>query len=421
MASIKKAKNQSDSTLGSCLESIPDKIERVVLAYSGGLDSSVLLHLLALQTRSFTVCLWHVNHGLQKSADTMEAFCRTQAQDYGLDLKISHLQLNPHAGNLEYTARLARYELFENELKQGDCLLTAHHADDQIETFFLNALRGSGSAGLRGIARSRPVGQSILIRPLLDISRQELSAYASRRQIKWFEDPSNASDQFDRNYLRHHVVPLIKNRWPGYLSSIRLAIEIQVETEAVLKELATQDYDTVRGFSGSNNSESLSKQALLELTLPRQKNLIRYWLKQHHCASLPQARLVELVNQLSAQKNLGTMIRGTNYSIRVYDQRLFIVPDEDSPSLQEVYEFEQSAVLKIKEIGLEIERKEIMRYLQKSDIGQSIRLRFRLRSNLPNSAHHRLKRLFQKHKIPPWKRSVTPQIYLDDELIGLWF
>ena len=159
----------------SCLESIPDNIERVVLAFSGGLDSCVLLHLLTSHPHSYSVQLWHVNHGLQESADEMEVFCNARAREYGLEIKTSHLHLDPHAGNLESTARQARYALFEKELNQGDCLMTAHHADDQVETFMLNALRGSGSAGLRGIAKSRPIGQSTLFRPLLDISREELS------------------------------------------------------------------------------------------------------------------------------------------------------------------------------------------------------------------------------------------------------
>jgi tRNA(Ile)-lysidine synthase len=420
LASIKKANILSDSTLQSCLESIPDNIERLVLAFSGGLDSCVLLHLLTSNPHSYAVQLWHVNHGLQASADEMEAFCNARAREYGLEIKTSHLHLDPHAGNLESTARQARYALFEKELNQGDCLMTAHHADDQVETFMLNALRGSGSAGLRGIAKSRPIGQSTLVRPLLDISREELSAYARRFQLKWFEDPSNASDRFDRNYLRQRVVPLIKSRWPGYIGSIRSVVEIQAETEAVLEDLAAQDYATALDPSDPENTDSLTRQVLLELIPARQKNLIRYWLKQRGCASLPQTRLNELVNQLKTKKNTGPMIRGNGYSMRIYNQRLFVVLDGDSQPLQEAYEFDRSPVLKIEEIGLDIQRREIIRYLGRDDTGQSIKLMFRLRNNVSNPVRHRLKRLFQKHKIPPWKRSITPQIYLDDELVGLW-
>jgi tRNA(Ile)-lysidine synthase len=255
---------------------------------------------------------------------------------------------------------------------------------------------------------------------LLDISREELSTYARHHQIKWFEDPSNAFDRFDRNFLRLQVVPLIKSRWPGYIGSIRSVIEIQAETLAVLEDMAAQDYATALDPSDRENTDTLSRPALLELIPARQKNLIRYWLKQRGCASLPQTRINELVSQLRTKKNTGLMIRGNGYSIRLYNQRLFSVLDGDSQPLQEAYEFDRSPVLKIREIGLEIQRREIIRYLGRNDTGQSIKLMFRLRNNVSNPPRHRLKRLFQKHKIPPWKRSVTPQIYLDDELVGLW-
>ncbi|MFV2030948.1 MAG: tRNA lysidine(34) synthetase TilS [Gammaproteobacteria bacterium] len=404
----------------SCLESIPDDIECVVLAFSGGLDSCVLLHLLVSSPRSFNLLLWHLNHGLQESADDMESFCDAQAREYGLEIKTSQLQLDADMGNLESRARQARYALFEQELKQGECLLTAHHADDQVETFLLNALRGSSSAGLRGIAKSRPVGQSTLIRPLLEFSRDEIATYASRHQLKWFDDPSNASDRFDRNYLRHQVIPLIKARWPGYPGSIRTVIELQAETEALLEELAALDLVSVGQPSDQKDVNSLPRQALCELTTARQKNLLRYWLRQHGCASLPQARLNELIRQLRTKKSAGPMVRGSGYSIRVYQQEIFIVPDADPLDLQETYEFGQSPVLKIEELGLEIERENVMHYLDRRDTGQSIKLKFRIHSNVSNPEHHRLKRLFQSHKIPPWKRSITPQIYLDNELAGIW-
>ncbi len=404
----------------SCLKSIPDNIERLVLAFSGGLDSCVLLHLLISKSHAYSVQLWHVNHGLQESAEDMETFCNTRARDYGLEIKTSHLHLDPHAGNLESKARQARYALFERELTQADCLLTAHHADDQVETFMLNALRGSGSAGLRGIAKCRAIGQSILLRPLLDISRKELSTYARHNKIEWFEDPSNASDRFDRNYLRQQVVPLIKARWPGYAGSIRSVIEIQAETEALLEDLAAQDYTAVPNLSNQEKTDSLCKLALLKFIPARQKNLIRYWIKKNECASLPQTRLNELLNQLRTKRNTGPIIRAKGYSIRIYNQRLFIVPEGEPQPLQSEYNFDRSPVLKIEEIDLKIRRSKIFRHLGKNDTGQSITLMFRLRTNVPNPAQHRLKRLFQKHKVPPWKRSITPQIYLDDELAGLW-
>ena len=404
--------------LENCLNSIPRDIERVVLAYSGGLDSSVLLHLMTSQLQNFEFLLWHVNHGLQEMAQEMEAFCRSRASEYNLAIKISCLDLDPGGTNLEAKARKARYAVFEQILTKNDCMLTAHHADDQAETFLLNALRGSGRAGLRGIAKFRPIGQSKLIRPLLEVSREDILCYAKHHELEWFDDPSNSSDRFNRNYLRNHVVPLLNARWPGYLGSIRSVVSIQVETEDALNELGALDFSQLQ--TDPDNSECLGIADLLKLSRARQKNVIRYWLGHHSRAVLPQARLNQLIEQLSARNDATPMITGNGYDIRIYDNCLFLVSHSEPVSLQQSYDFNCQQLLKIEEVGLQIDRGSIIRHLNTKDSGQSISLKFRHRGNILNPDRHRLKRLFQKYKIPPWKRALTPQIYLDNELVGLW-
>jgi tRNA(Ile)-lysidine synthase len=413
-----KPLSTSAMRLENCLNSIPSDIERVVLAYSGGLDSTVLLHLMTSQLQNTELLLWHVNHGLQEMAQEMEAFCRSRASEYNLAIKISCLDLDPGGTNLEAKARKARYALFEQMLTKDDCMLTAHHADDQAETFLLNALRGSGRAGLRGIAKSRPIGQSTLIRPLLEVSREDILSYARHHELEWFDDPSNSSDRFNRNYLRNHVMPLLNARWPGYLGSIRSVVSIQVETEDALNELAALDFSHLQ--TDPENSECLGIVDLLKLSQARQKNVIRYWLGHHGRAVLPQARLNQLIEQLSARNDAMPMIVGSGYDIRIYDHCLFLVPHSEPVSLQLSYDFKCQQVLKVEEISLQIDRASIIRHLNTRDSGQAISLKFRHRGNGSNPDRHRLKRLFQKYKIPPWKRALTPQIYLDDELVGLW-
>jgi tRNA(Ile)-lysidine synthase len=414
------SKSQSSPLLEDCLRDIPARIERVVLAFSGGVDSCVLMHILNSQPRPFKILLWHVNHGLQEIADDMEMFCRSLAKRSFVDIKVSHLNLDPTMANLESEARKARYALFEKALKPTDCLLTAHHADDQAETFLLNILRGSGSAGLRGIAHRRPVGYSMLLRPLLDFSRAEITAYARNHQIQWYDDPSNLSDRFNRNYLRNRVIPAIKNRWPGYLDSIRSVITIQAETQQVLDETGAQDYLQVRYQNEKENEDLLDRKALQRLAPSRQKNLIRYWLKNNNCASLPQSRLNELIRQLNSTTDSLPVVSGSGYEIRTYNRCLYIVRSDSRIPSRETYEFRHAARLKVTEIDLDLTRAEMFNYLGQEDSGQSIKLKFRLKGKTSSSDAHRLKRLFQKHKIPPWKRSITAQIYLDDELVGLW-
>ena len=415
-----KSNSGPNFQLENCLDSIPAEFERVVLAFSGGIDSCVLMHLLSSHQRSCKILLWHVNHGLQVVAGEMEAFCRSAAGRFELDIEVSRLSLDPDMANLESAAREARYALFEQALTPTDCLLTAHHAEDQAETLLLNILRGSGSSGLRGIARSRSIGRSILLRPMLEFSRVDITAYASLHKLDWYDDPSNQSERFNRNYLRHQVVPRIKNRWPGYLESIRSVTSIQAETQQALDELGAQDYQQVRLQSERENIDLLCLNTIQQLSYARQKNLIRFWLRKYNCASLPQSRLNELIRQLNASADSVPVVGGSGYEIRVYNLCLYIVIQNGRVPLQESYDFSQAAKLKIKEIGLNLERKSIFDHLDQKDSGQSIRLRFRLKNAGSNPHNHRLKRLFQKHKIPPWKRSLTPQVYLDDELAGLW-
>jgi tRNA(Ile)-lysidine synthase len=399
------------------LESIPGNTRRVFVAYSGGLDSSVLLHLLIGTSRDYEIRPWHVNHGLVEVAAQMEAFCIEQTRRLGLEIRIDRLELGDIGSNIEAEARRQRYRLFRQHTGAGDCVLTAHHADDQAETFLLNALRGSGVAGLRGIAGERRLGEALLLRPLLACSRAELEDYAARHEVAWFNDPSNQSLRYDRNYLRHEVLPLLKHRWPGLVGALSTSAEIQSETQDLLEEIAAADY---RGLEAEpfDGIATLDVQGLLSLSLPRRKNLLRYWVKQAGFAAIPHARLRELLQQLHARADAQPEIVIPDCSIRVYNRRLFLVPGEKTPEIGGEFEFGRREVIEIEALDLHMAREEIFDRLGIADRGQSLALKFR-RSGDRNSDRHRLKRLFQKHNVPPWQRGRVAQVYLDGNLEGL--
>jgi tRNA(Ile)-lysidine synthase len=168
-------------------------------------------------------------------------------------------------------------------------------------------------------------------------------------------------------------------------------------------------------------SDLLSAVMLLGLSQSRQKNLIRYWLKKYGCASLPQARLNELIKLLNLKNDSMPVVRGGGYEIRIYNRHLYIVYQDIRTPAHETYDFKNRVNITISEMDLDLERQSIFDNLQQKDNGQSIKVKFRLNDKNSNPDNHRLKRLFQKHKIPPWKRPSTPQIYLDDKLTGLWF
>jgi tRNA(Ile)-lysidine synthase len=401
----------------SCLELIPDDTQRVFLAFSGGMDSSVLLHLLLSAKQGFQIIPWHVNHGLQLEASAMEQFCIRQAQQLGLEIRIDRLEMDSSASNIEAEARRQRYQLFEQHSATGDCVLTAHHAGDQAETFLLNALRGSGSAGLRGIARQRNLGKGLLLRPLLDFSREQLEEYARHNELVWFDDPSNQSDRFDRNYLRNRVIPRIRTRWPRFEKSLITSCEIQFEIQALLDEIAEMDCQALQS-TGMGEFPTLSIDGLLQLSERRRKNLLRFWVGSYGLPGIPRARMQELMKQLLAKAAAIPEIALPGYSIRRYDQRLFLVPAGEAPVPAECYEFTQEPQVEIEVLNLKRPRSEIFNLLEIEDSGQSLALRFR-DDGQQNNDRHRLKRLFQKHRIPPWERSTVPQVYLDGKLAGL--
>ncbi len=399
------------------LDSIPEDIKRVFVAYSGGLDSSVLLHLLLSGERKFQIIPWHVNHGLVESAQQMEAFCLQQAASYGLEIRLQHLELGQIESNIEASARHLRYQLFEQHSGLGDCILTAHHADDQAETFLLNALRGSGVAGLRGIARQRYLGETLLLRPLLEYSRDQLEAYAAEHEVAWFNDPSNRSLRFDRNYLRHEILPLLKTRWPNFNRALSTCSAIQSETQTMLSEIAQQDYAALK-VQGSGDEVRLDLPGIVALSDGRCKNLIRYWVDLSRQAPLPHARLQELMLQLQAGPDAMPEITMPSYSIRIYDRQLFLVPVETPQDCSGEFDFGQIQQIEIAQLGLRLTRAEVFERLGIDDQAQSLTLKFR-REGESNRDSHRLKRLFQQHRVPPWQRYATAQVYLDGRLEGL--
>ena len=401
----------------SCLDLIPNHVSRVFVAFSGGLDSSVLLHLLVSRSRDFQIVPWHFNHGLLDVAPGMEVFCIEQAQRYGLEIRIDRLDLNGVDSNIEAEARRQRYQLFRQHTGAGDCIVTAHHADDQAETFLLNALRGSGSAGLRGIARQRMLGDTLLLRPLLQFSRERLEEYAAQHEIPWFNDPSNQTNRFDRNYLRNQVVPAIRTRWPHFQESLSVASEIQSETQALLDEIAGLDFAVLKTAT-SGGFSTIDLAGLLQLSPARRKNLVRYWIADAGLPTLPQARLQELMKQLHAKPGTMPEVAMPDYAIRLYDQRLFLVREGSTRCANGEFEFDLKPDIEIKQLGLKLQRRDIFEQLKLVDKDQALTLRFRDKGQ-QNSDRHRLKRMFQKHRVPPWERSAIAQVYLDGKLAGL--
>jgi tRNA(Ile)-lysidine synthase len=249
------------------------------IAFSGGLDSTVLLHLLANTEHLPPLSAIHVHHGLQAVADAWPAHCQSMCDALGVPLRVMRVQVRPGA-SLERAARDARYQVFAEVTGAGEVLLTGQHRDDQAETLLFRLLRGAGVRGLSAMPAHRPLAGGHLVRPLLEVSRAELQAYASEHQLTWIEDPSNTDPRFSRNYLRHRVFPVLTERWPQAVSSLARAAEHLGEAQGLLDELAQLDLraaDQPSAFPWLP-LPSLALAPLRELSDARQRNTLRHWL-----------------------------------------------------------------------------------------------------------------------------------------------
>ena len=252
------------------------------IAFSGGLDSTVLLHQLAHLAKSQSLpalSALHVHHGLQAAADAWPQHCQSVCDALGVPLQVVRVQVQ-HGASLERAAREARYGAFLGATQTNEVLLTAQHRDDQAETLLFRLLRGAGVRGLLGMPRERVLGRGHLVRPLLDVTRAELEAYATEHRLSWIEDPSNQDRQFSRNYLRHQVFPVLTERWPQAVATMARSAAHLSEAQGLLDELANIDLASASSVSEFDwlGLPSLELKALAALSAARQRNALSHWL-----------------------------------------------------------------------------------------------------------------------------------------------
>lgn len=394
------------------------------LAYSAGLDSHVLLHACAALQAQYPQCFQfeaiHIHHGLQAVADAWVEHAQQICTGLDLPLKLIYLNLKPVAGeSLEAVARQARYQAFSSGLRSGEMLLTAHHQDDQAETFLLNALRGSGGAGLAAMPKVRSLGLGQLGRPLLAFSRVQLEAYAEQHQLDYVNDPTNAETQFDRNYLRHEILPRLQTRWPAASQTLSRAAAWQAEQQQILEQLLAQQLPP---FAGSH-AQTLSVQALKAVDELMQKALIRQWL---HSLSftLPSAKKLQpiLTDVLGAASDARPCVKWQGCELRRYRDDIY--------ALSPLSPHDPKQVLVWEDWEQDLYISSLDYWLSKELLIPSLKQQAKA-ENLPITVHFRqggerlqreqgysleLKHLFQTAGIPPWERERIPLIYLGDEL-----
>ena len=387
---------------------------KIKLALSGGLDSVVLLHLLADTTHLFEISAVHVHHGLSAFADDWAIFCGELCAQHNIPFEIIKVNVTQDAGlGIEAAARDARY----HALLQGDfdVLMTAHHQDDQAETLLLQLFRGAGIKGLSAMPALDTKRK--IARPLLDVPRADLLSYAKKNGLKWIEDDSNLNIHFERNFLRLEVMPILHARYSGLSSNLSRSASHFAEASQLLDELAMLDADE------SVLPTQISVRLLASLTMSRASNLFRWWLNKQSFTMPSKARLDEMLSQLinaktDAQIKL-VLDNKANKVIRRYQDIAYIIEDhvvlpyaiswqgEDTLPLPDHTQLQFVQKLGV---GLAINRLQINKLRITNRQGSE---EFKPDLNRPTRT---LKHCLQAANIPPWLRGKLPLIYLQDDL-----
>jgi tRNA(Ile)-lysidine synthase len=293
------------------------------IAFSGGMDSHVLLYFLHRYYSAYPLKAIHINHQLNAAAPQWEKHCREICAALNIPLKIRRVNIVKKSGeSLEAKAREARYTVFEKMLNKNDILLTAHHQTDQAETVLLQLLRGAGLRGVSAMPGISELGEGFLVRPLLDFSRDTLRLYAQHHQLEFIEDPSNSDEKFDRNFLRHAVFPVLKKRWGQCDKIIARFSRHCAEQEKLLMILAQKDYPECHG----EYPDSVLISPLKQLDKSRQKNLLRYFIEKLNF-SLPSEKILnELVKLCEARKDKNPVVTWGEAESRRFRDHLFIFP-----------------------------------------------------------------------------------------------
>ena len=384
----------------------------VIVALSGGLDSTVLLDMLAARDdiRARGLRAVHVHHGLHADADAWAAHCMATCESLHVPLHIAHVQVRPSGAGPEAAARDARHEALRGACALGEVVAMAHHRDDQAETFLLRALRSSGPDGLAAMRPWRRFGDGWMWRPLLRLPRDALHAHAVRRGLRWIEDPSNGSDAFDRNHLRLHVMPLLRARWPHANAALASAADACAEAADLLA-----DEDHRQLLAARMAADELDVRRLLAMDRPRRARVLRAWIASMGLPPLPREGIRRIEAELlPARRDAGSEFAWHGARIRRWRDRLHaarIVPGLD-PAWTCTWTGE--APLSLPDGGV----LELDPPLPKPVTVAPRRGGERIR--LPGRAHHhRLKHVLQELGVPPWERDHLPLLTAaDGELLA---
>lgn len=409
------------------LNSFPP-VNSYIVGFSGGADSTALVHALSkiLGHLEAKVSAVHVNHGIHPQADGWQKQCEFFCHQHGIELECLRVELKNNLGKgLEAEARHLRYDAITNLLEPNDCLLTAHHADDQAETVILNLMRGSGVDGLSAMPENRPLGPGFLQRPLLRFRNSALKNYLRKNNIEWTDDPSNYYLDHDRNFVRHQVIPLLEQRWPEVGQRLLLSCDAMGDARHLLEKLADE-------YLGPNLSHpfvlAITPECLANTELF--KLVTRRWVRQSNLSSIPaykldafcdQAQHADTQNKISVSWD-GSLLRWYKHQLWLSTDKEFLpCPVVKWPKGKFEVDLGRDAgqLSLIKSVPSENKNGPAIITFPEGEFSVGSRITMK-ESVIEKGDHHKsLKNLFQSADIPPWLRDSIPLCKLDDELVSM--
>ena len=404
--------------------------KRVVVAYSGGLDSTVLLHLLKSLSADLNcaVSAVHINHQLHRDSDSWVAHCEKQAKHIKVAFQSITVQVpSNHPQGLEAAARVVRYRALQSMMKTDDLLLTAHHQHDQAETVLLNLLRGTGTSGLKAMSEYQALSKGALARPLLSIPRDDIHRYAREHNLHWLDDPSNEEIRHARNYLRHQIIPLVSDRWPMWHKTVARSAIHQGEANEVI------DREALRYLHRCllPDSHNLLLRIFINLPSSHQHLVLRTWCKLNDVPMPNRQQLVRIGEAIFTHINKhngtgsGIIYTCADTGLGVYHGTLRVIKPIKRVLIPPI-EWHSDDDCDIPQLNLKLHRSELMRQAP-SLFNQTLSVDFRrggercgCRNHLGETFHKSLKKIFQEYQIPEWQRECIPLIYWQGKLRLIW-
>lgn len=392
---------------------------RLLVGFSGGLDSTVLLHQLMHlreQAPGLELRAIHVHHGLSPHADSWVAHCERLCHEWAIPLIVARVTLADEGLGLEAQARKARYAAFREALLSGEALVTAQHLDDQCETFLLALKRGSGPAGLSAMPVRGRFADTEQIRPLLGETRESLLRWAQKHGLRWIEDESNQDDSYDRNFLRLRVIPLLAQRWPHFAQATSRSATLCAEQEQLLDELLADELSSLVSDDGA-----LAIAPLEAMSAVRRAALLRRWLAAHGALMPSRAMLTRLWDEVAlAREDATPRLRSGEEEIRRFKGQLWWVKSHasmadriiDWPSLEKPLQLPEGLGTLHLSAGGNLR-------LPRGD--EPVTVRFQASGVLHivgRRGGRKIKKIWQELNVAPWRRDTTPLLFYGETLVA---